>query len=121
MAELLLLGHYEDTWQWTPLVLLGPGLVVGAWVLMRPTVGLVSSLRVLSVVFVISGAVGVFLHLKSNVEFELELHPSMEGMELIWETLHGAIPALAPGTMVWMGLLGLLACFRYPSGSDGRT
>jgi|TARA_B100001146_G_scaffold130896_1_gene114984 hypothetical protein len=64
--------------------------------------------------YLLSGVVGLYLHLKANVEFELELRPTMANAELILETLMGAIPALAPGEMVQLGLLGLLACFRHP-------
>jgi hypothetical protein len=65
--------------------------------------------------YVLSAGVGLYLHLKANVEFELELRPTMANTELILETLKGAIPALAPGVMVQLGLLGLLACFRHPA------
>ena len=34
--------------------------------------------------------------------------------ELVVETLYGAMPALAPGALAQLGLLGLLACFRHP-------
>ena len=36
-VELLLLGHTEDTWQWTPLVLMGLGVPVLAWLLVATT------------------------------------------------------------------------------------
>jgi hypothetical protein len=65
--------------------------------------------------YVLAAGVGLYLHLKANVEFELELRPTMADTELILETLKGAIPALAPGVMVQLGLLGLLACFRHPA------
>jgi hypothetical protein len=64
---------------------------------------------------VLAGLVGIFLHVRSNVEFELELRPSIEGRALVVETLRGAIPALAPGAMAQLGLLGLLVCFRHPA------
>jgi hypothetical protein len=66
------------------------------------------------VAYVLAGALGVFLHLRSNVEFEKEMRPSIAGRELVLETLTGAIPALAPGAMAQLGLLGLLICYRHP-------
>jgi len=43
------------------------------------------------------------------------MRPSMAGLELLVESLTGAMPALAPGTMAQLGLLGLLVCFRHPA------
>lgn len=113
-AELLLLGHFEDPWQWTPIALLGVGLILGGAVRFRPSRITVGGLRTLMLGYLIAGGVGLYLHLKSNIEFELELHPSIAGWKLITETLRGAMPALAPGAMAQLGLLGLLVCFRHP-------
>lgn len=110
-AESLLPGHSEDPWQWTPIALLGVGLILGGAVRLRPNRITVGGLRTLVLGYLIAAGVGLYLHLKSNVEFELQLHPSMAGLELITETLRGAMPALAPGAMAQ---LGLLVCFRHP-------
>ena len=121
-VELIYLEHFEDPWQWAPIALLGVGLVLGATVTLRPSRPAVRALQLLMMGYLLSGGVGLYLHLKANVEFELELRPTMANAELILETLKGAIPALAPGVMVQIGLLGLLACFRHPAlmttGSD---
>lgn len=113
-TELVLLEHYEDPWQWTPLALLALGGVLAVALVVRPAPGALRGLRALMVAYVLAGALGVYLHLRSNVEFERELRPSIAGGELIVETLKGAIPALAPGAMAWLGLLGLLICYRHP-------
>ena len=113
--ELIFLEHFEDPWQWAPIALLGVGLVLGAAVVLRPSRPTVRALQLLMISYVLSAGVGLYLHLKANVEFELELRPTMVNTELIIETLKGAIPALAPGAMVQLGLLGLLACFRHPA------
>lgn len=118
--ELVLLEHYEDPWQWTPLALLAIGLVVGGALVARPAPATVQALRALMASYVLAGGVGVYLHLKSNLEFERELRPSMAGTELMIETLRGAMPALAPGAMAQLGLLGLLVTFRHPSSSHDR-
>ena len=120
-VELVLLEHYADPWQWAPLTLLGLALVLGSALTVRPTAALVRSLQVLMALFVLASALGIYLHVRSNVEFELELRPSVAGRELIVETLKGAIPALAPGAMAQLGLLGLLACFRHPVAVAART
>ena len=61
----------------------------------------------LMILFVISGCVGLYQHYQGNLEFELEMNASRHGWELVWETLKGATPALAPGMMLYLGLLGL--------------
>ena len=63
---------------------------------------------------VVSGAVGVWLHYRGNVEFELEMYPSMQGIELVQKTLTGATPVLAPGSMTLLGLIGLTHSYRHP-------
>ncbi len=114
-VELLLLEHFEDVWQWTPITLLGVGFALGSGVAFWPSRVGVRGLQMIMLMYVLSAGLGIFFHLRSNIEFELELRPSMAGTELIMETLKGAMPALAPGAMAQLGLLGLLACFRHPS------
>ena len=114
-AELLLLGHTEDFWQWAPLVLMAASLVaLGGHMLARGS----RSLRVfrgMMVLFVLSGGVGLWLHYHGNTEFELEMYPSLQGVELFWESVTGATPTLAPGAMLELGLLGLAYTYRHPA------
>lgn len=112
--ELILLEHYEDPWQWTPIALLVAGGVVGAAVAIRPSAPLLRTLRAVMAAYVLAAGLGMFFHLKANVEFERELRPSIGGPELIVETLKGAMPALAPGALAQLGLLGLLATYKHP-------
>jgi hypothetical protein len=120
LLELWLLGHYEDVWQWTPLALLSAGLIACAWIARRPGPVSLRTFEWLMAAHVAAGAGGLFLHLKANVEFEMELHPDNAGWPLIQETLTGAIPALAPGAMFQLGLLGMLVCWRHPARSSGN-
>lgn len=113
--ELVLLDHMEDNWQWTPIVLLAAGLPVSIWFILSPGFAIIRAYQVLMGMFVLSGFVGQWLHFSGNMEFELEMYPSREGLELIWEALGGAYPSLAPGTMTLLGLLGLVACLRHPA------
>ena len=64
------------------------------------------------VAFVLSDVAGVALHYQGNVEFELELQPDASGLPLVWQALKGATPALAPGTMMLLGALGLTCTSR---------
>lgn len=119
-TELLLLGHYEDAWQWTPIALLAVGLVVIGWHWMAPGAVSTHVLRITMVVFMSVGVLGAFLHYRGNVEFELEMYPSLRGFALVREAMTGATPALAPGTMIVLGLLGLVYSIRYPTVSGGH-
>ncbi len=121
LAELFLLEHTEDYWQWTPLILIGLSIVAFAALGARPTKSVLRVTQALMVLVLLSGGLGVFFHFKGNIEFEKEMYPSMAGVELIWESLKGATPSLAPGAMVLLGLVGLIYCFRHPAvGPSGR-
>ena len=108
--ELLLLGHFEESTQIAPLVLLAGGIAIAAWHLVSPRAS-VTALRGLMLLFVASGGVGIALHYRGNVEFELEMYPSMAGMELVGKTLTGATPVFAPGAMALLGAIGLVASY----------
>ena len=115
LVELLLLEHYESAWQYAPLVLLGGVLVTVVAVARRPSLASVRFFQAVMVLCVVAGGVGVFLHLKGNVEFELEREPLLRGFALLWEAARGATPALAPGAMAQLGLLGLVYTYRHPA------
>lgn len=115
-ADLLLLAHHEDLKQLIPLGLLGGAFLVLAWHGKSPGRASVWALRAVMVLFVVSGAVGVVLHLQSTMEFQLEVDPSLEGAGLLLKALQAkAPPALAPGVMVQLGLLGLAFTYCHPA------
>lgn len=109
LTELLLLEHWDGWQQWVPLVLLGLALPVVTAALVRATSRPPVGLRPLMVLYLASGLLGTWLHYRGNAEFELEMAPDAHGWGLFREAMTGATPALAPGTMVWFGLLGLIA------------
>jgi hypothetical protein len=113
-AELLLIGHAESVQQLIPLVLLALGAVTLGWHAVGPRPVTVRALQAAMTLFVVSGAVGVWLHYQGNVEFELEMYPSRGGIELVQKTLTGATPVLAPGSMTLLGLIGLTHTYRHP-------
>jgi hypothetical protein len=121
MGELALLEHFESVWQWVPLAALGLGLAAGVALLARPSPATVHTFRVMMLVFVAAGALGVWLHVRGNVEFEREMDPGMRGLALLWEALRGATPALAPGSLAHMGLIGLASTYRHPALRRGPT
>jgi hypothetical protein len=118
--ELILLEHTEDRLQWIPLILLGIGAVITSLVLVVPRAVTIHALRAVMAAFIVAGVAGVILHYRGNVEFELEMYPAMRGLELFRSSMKGATPALAPGTMAQLGLLGLACTYRHPR-LRGRT
>jgi hypothetical protein len=114
-VELLLLEHFESVWQWTPLVLLAVVLGVGTVLAARPTRRVVRLFQALMALCVAAGVVGVYLHYRGNTEFELEREPTRHGLALFWEAIRGATPALAPGALSQLGLLGFAYAFRHPA------
>ena len=114
IIELFLLEHTESALQWIPFGALAAGLAATAAVAARPARGTVLSFRVVMAIFVLAGVLGLVLHFRGNVEFELEREP-LHGWTLFWEAIRGATPALAPGAMAQLGLLGLVYSYRHPA------
>jgi hypothetical protein len=115
LLELLLIGHDEMATQIAPLVLLGAGILVASWALVSPHSAAIRVLQALMVMFVAGGIIGIGLHYKGNEAFELEMSPSRAGMSLVSESLTGATPVLAPGSMSLLGLVGLAFAHRHPA------
>jgi hypothetical protein len=114
-VELALLRHADSFTQWIPHVALFIGLLSTAIVYFRPRPTELKAFQLVMLMFLIVGLLGVILHLKGNVEFALERDPSLSGVKLIWKALRGATPALAPGALAQLGLLGLLYTYRHPA------
>jgi hypothetical protein len=111
-VELLLLEHYDGFWQFTPLVLLGAGAIVTVWHVFDRGRLSTRVLQTMMILFIGTGALGLFLHYDGNVEFELEMTPALSGVNLFRKAMSGATPALAPGTMIQLGVLGLVCTYR---------
>ena len=114
MAELLLIGHDESPAQFVPLVALGLATILGVSILVAPAALSLKLLQLLMLAFLASGIVGIGLHIQGNEEFELEMYPSLSGLELLSKTLTGATPVLAPGSMSLLGAVGLVFTYRHP-------
>lgn len=117
-VELVLLEHYDDYWQLTPFALFGASLLVLAWYWGTRRGAAIKAFRAMMVLFLASGAWGIFLHYEGNVEFEREMSPEVTGWPLFWEAIRGATPSLAPGAMVQLALIGLAFTIRHPALRD---
>jgi len=114
-SELLLLEHFDGWQQWIPLALFGLAVVALGWYGVARSRPPVRMLQLVMGMFVVAGIVGVVLHYRGNAVFELEMEPALSGWSLFKAAMMGATPALAPGAMAQLGLLGLLWCWRHPA------
>jgi len=116
MAELLLLNHIEHWEQWIPLGLGAATLLLSAVVAIKPTTGTIRLFQLVMLLMIISGAVGIYLHYGATTEFQLEMDPTLRGFALFKKAIVAkAPPALAPGAMTQLGLIGLAYTFRHPA------
>jgi len=113
--ELWLLAHTEDIYMLIPLVLAGAGLVMAAVVAVRPSAGAIRLFQAVMALFLLSGVVGMWLHFQVNMEFQVEMDPALSGLALFQKAIVAKTPpALAPGAMIQLGLIGLAYTFRHP-------
>ena len=120
-VELALLRHAESATQWIPHIALLIGLIGTAAVYFRPAPATLTAFQAIMAGFLVVGALGIYFHLRGNVEFALERDPSLTGTGLIWKALRGATPALAPGALAQLGLLGLLYSYKHPAFAGRST
>jgi hypothetical protein len=119
-AELLLISHWEDWWQCTPLVALTLGLVVLSGHLILQNRASLRTIQFVMVLLVLSGVLGIWLHYDGRVEFRRELDPTLAGWRMFRAATTGSTspPLLAPGIMIQMGCMGLLCV--HGQLADGR-
>ena len=121
-TELVLLRHHEDWKQSIPLGLIVAALAVLTWHGLGAGAASVRALRFLMTLLVLAGLLGVALHFQSTLEFQREIDPSLRGWRLVLKALQAkAPPALAPGVLVQLGLLGLALTYRHPALAAARV
>jgi hypothetical protein len=114
-AELLLVGHFDDANQLVPLVLAAAGLVAMLAVSLSPRVAVLRAFQFVMLLYAGAGIIGITLHYKANVAHVHETDPSLEGSALLKKAVaSSAPPALAPGLMVQLALLGLAYTYKHP-------
>src|SRR5687768_13386293 len=107
--------HFDGWLMLIPLVVLALGLVVSALAALRPTAPVVRIFQALMGAFILAGLLGLWLHYSGNEAFELEIAPATSGFSLVWKAMRGAVPTLAPGALVQLGLLGLIWAYDHPA------
>ena len=115
-AELLLLQHTKSPWELIPLVLIGLAVAILTWHAITKHPASVRAVQGIMGLFLMAGAAGIALHYQSSMEFKLETNASLSGWALFWAAMSAKTPpALAPGAMIQLGLLGLAYTYRHPS------
>ena len=113
-VELLLLKHVEEATQVIPLALIALAFAAVAWHEAQRSAASLLAVQITMVLFIAAGPLGAYLHYQANVEFQREVDPSIAGRALLWKAMMAKTPpALAPGSMSQLGLIGLAYAFRY--------
>ena len=115
MVELVTLEHTASTSQWLPIAALVAAVGTSLALLVRPARRTVRAQQGAMLVLLGLGVVGLVLHFKGNVAFELEIEPDTRGLVLMLRALYGATPALAPGALVELSLVGLVQTWGHPA------
>jgi len=117
VVDLFGLNHYEEWWQIVPIAFMGFCLLVIVWHVLTASAASLTTLRVLMVLMILIGMVGVVLHMQGSMEFQKEANPELAGWPLLKKLLAAkAPPALAPGIMVQLGLLGSIYGYKHLGG-----
>jgi hypothetical protein len=120
--ELWLMAHTEDFYQLIPLVLAALGVITATAAALRPSAGTLRVFQAVMLLFLVSGVVGMYLHFEVNIEFQREMDPALTGLPLFRKAILAKTPpALAPGAMIQLGLIGLAYTFRHPALGLGRS
>jgi hypothetical protein len=104
--ELYLLNHYEDVEQLIPLLCIGTSLAIMIVLFFKQNLLIIRTFIGILIATALSGVYGTFLHLQVNFEFEQEMKPTAHSWDIFVESLSGALPTLAPGSMILLALIG---------------
>ena len=115
-ADLVLLEHYEDSWQLLPLFLIVVALACVAWFIATKSAIAIRVLQLTMGFFILAGGLGLVLHYQSNAALQREMDPTLSRWAVLKKAIHAqAPPAMAPAAMAQLGLLGLAFTYRHPA------
>jgi hypothetical protein len=115
-VDLVLLAHYEDPLQLTPFFIICLCLLaVGCHAVSGGEFSLIV-MRVAMTIAIAGAAIGMTLHYRGSMEFQLESDPSLAGFDLMMKVLRSkAPPTMAPMNLALLGLVGLASTYRDPA------
>ncbi len=106
--ELLFIEHHESRTQSIPVILIALSGISFLTLVLRQSLWIKRTFLILMAACFFSGFLGIYFHLLANYEFELEVHPTQQGWSLFMKMLSGALPSLAPGSMIGIAILGYI-------------
>ena len=112
--ELWLTEHYEGWTQWLPTILASLGFVSILVVLIKPTKLGLRLMRWLMLIIIAGSLFGIWEHLEHNFAFELEIRPNATATDVVMDSLKGANPLLAPGILIFAGLIAVISSYAHP-------
>lgn len=116
IAELLLIDHYEDRLQLIPLITYGVALLSLIAAALLKSRAAVRFSQVIMIAMALTGLLGIVLHFRANAEFQRDIDPDLTTSQLIFKALRAtAPPALAPGIMVTLALVGWAYLYDSPA------
>jgi hypothetical protein len=101
IVELILEKHYKELNQLIPFGLRIFAIITVAGVLLRPGKATINGMRLAMVLLIAGSLIGMALHYQSNWEFEAEMRPNAAMTNVLWLSLMGAAPLLAPDSWRW--------------------
>ncbi len=115
MVELYLEKHYKETNQLIPFVLCVLAFVSVLAVQWRPSRNTIWFLRIVMLAVILGSLLGGYLHLASNIDFQVEMRPNQSTIDSFLAALLGTAPILAPGMLGLAGVLALAATYYHPA------
>jgi len=109
LAELLLLDHVESNWQKLPIVVMATSMILLFFDLYSKSKTSKKLALASMYLTILCGLIGVYQHFRGNTEFEFERELGLSTSQVLIDSLKGAYPVLAPGSMIPLGLVGILA------------
>lgn len=106
LLELYLLNHFEDWLQFIPFVCIFASAIMMIVLMLKQSEIIQKLFVFLMIATAMCGMYGIYLHLSVNFQFEQEMTPSHSNWDLFVESLSGAIPTLAPGSLIVLALIG---------------
>lgn len=106
VLELFLLSHYEDVFQLIPILCIAFVMITALLLVFYRTKWIKNGFKGILLITAMSGIYGAYLHLSENFEFEMEMQPTATNLDLFLESFSGALPALAPLSMIVLALIG---------------
>ncbi len=115
LVELVAIKHWDQPLQITPFTLSIVGLAGVAWAWFRTERKSLLAVRWLMVPLALGSLVGVFFHVRGNIEIFTETHAHASLMAIVGAAMGGHNPLVAPGMLALAGILAGATTYYHPA------